>query len=77
MKAADIKPRDVIDGWTVTEVFDVTYQHPRHWDPVVFVLLTLERPDNMGSKHLSANRKMETRRSWYRADEEVEVSRGE
>lgn len=61
MKAIGIKPGDVIDGWTVTDIFDAM-------PPFVLLMLEREAWARDGTKA--------SRRTWYRADEEVEVSRG-
>ena len=72
MKASEIKPGDVLDGWTVTR-----RQWADRWDGMSpaptehFVLLELERSllrEGAPERHDA----YETRRTWYRADEEVE-----
>jgi hypothetical protein len=74
--AKDIKVGDTIDGWTVTErrdtlafsaqrTVDVGYDIARG---AGVVLLTLERSDADPFKPVTLSR-----RSWYRADEEVEA----
>jgi hypothetical protein len=76
VKASDIRPRDVIDGWTVTGV--ETAGRPFLDVSKHFVLLTLEREATVVTwedPHFALGWS-QPRRSWYRADEEVEVSRG-
>jgi len=75
MKASDIKVGDTVDGWTVTDVAEVcgivessieleTFRQVERsadpWNTIVFVKLERGIPDPA------------TRRTWYRADEEVE-----
>ena len=91
MKASDIKPGDVLDGWTVTEAkfaAPVTIDlEAKTWTNELdaVVLLTLERnvlehvgrtgPNERATDLIMAGIDVETRRTWYRADEEVKVSR--
>jgi hypothetical protein len=73
MKARDIEAGTVIDGWTVTEVVFNARGHASRYSAVmlldppddVFVLLTLEK--------LRLDYTLPTRRTWFRADEEVSL----
>ncbi len=87
MKAKDIEPGMVINGWDVLECnaagMWTTPRTTEEWDGVV--LLTLERNlyldgfdvngDEVwyvGEAPIEAATKSEVRRDWFRADEEVE-----
>ena len=79
MKASDIEPGDVIDGWTVTVIREAvgTLSGVVLRD-VGIVLLELERTRlQETSPHTPAKPVTETRRTWHRADEDVEAERGE
>lgn len=73
MKAKDIKPGMVIDGWTVTTASGrvVVFGAQPVGDDVV--LLTLERTQYDRPDWLKGQRAvgMLTKRTWYRADEDV------
>jgi len=73
VKAKDLTPGDTVEGWTVTEAgLTVSWNDVRPGTQVV--LLTLEReataPQWDGTDHPLGWNKF--RRTWYRADEEVE-----
>jgi hypothetical protein len=87
VKASDIEGGDKIDGWTVTEaalmpgglIDEKTYPGGAtgyNWRPAV-VLLTLERVLSgeavwyAPKPPAGVETKTETRRTWYRADEDV------
>ena len=84
MKASDIKPGTVIDGWAVTNAIVYNY-HGRcpsgrpgalieYKDDPLFVLLELElMGDVLHEGEDSTIQAVERARTWYRADEEVEV----
>lgn len=73
MKASDIQVGDTIDGWTAVLVQrdNFTWSNDGSFRPGVIVLLELERLEvtHYALGHIS---NMLTKRTWYRADEEVE-----
>ena len=89
MKAADLKPGDTIrsgewDGWTVTELLRhaTNYEEKETGDGILlepiggFVLLTLERfkQTRYGPHSDDVNVDIETRRTWFMHDEDLEVT---
>lgn len=78
MKASELKPGDVVGGWTVAEAVPSRVRtHPI----VDVVLLELEYPAHTArymdgcANEIEEDVPAETKRTWYRADEEVEVMR--
>lgn len=72
MKASDIQVGDVIDGWTVTSIEDVS---PPAFAATVFVLLELEETSfRVTGQHGEILSNL-AERTWYRSDEDVEVER--
>ena len=79
MKAAEIKPGDVIDGWTVTECWPSAWADAWYGDEedgefgeMAVILLELEA---VYATYHGLDETKHTRRAWYRADEKVEVER--
>lgn len=75
MKARDLKPGMEIDGWTVTAIES---SYPYTWSTGSVVLLELElMGDVLHEGEDSTIQEVERARTWYRADEDVEVTDGE
>lgn len=82
MKAEELRPGDVIDGWVVVNVGSPVLEGDsvtiswldagRVWTPGL-ILLELN-PEPVGS-HLPPDYKATFRRSWYKADDEISVDR--
>ena len=83
MKASKLKPGDVMDGWTVVEV-----DFQPDGGVLEYILLELEGTYYLEGHDVNGEEiwwlapapegeptKTKTRRTWYRADEDVEVRR--
>ena len=81
MKARDLKPGDTVDGWIVAEAELGGFMGrwcEDYGSADEIVLLTLERGQGTMDMVITTNppqyqRKHETRRTWFPADEEVSL----
>jgi hypothetical protein len=80
VKAVNIRIGNRIDGWTVTEyIYAERPARADDWQPMVLLRTEIEAHlcrymDECGNE-IEEEVPTETRRVWYRADEDVEVER--